>query len=391
MSGSARIVWTFVGDPSRDSRLLRGVRALASLAPSTILALGAAPACPPPDGTDVRRIALVDPDSLRRSLTRAWRDTDSWADLSSVSLVVASDLYTLPLAARIARRHGAPLLYDARELYSAIAALHARPATQRFWSMLERWYMRRVDAVLTVNDAIAQILRGRFPRVPVHVIHNYPDQAYPHEADRLHRRLGLDPSTPIILSQGGLQEGRGALIAVRAFARMGEGVLVFLGTGTLAPQITAEASRLGCAGRVHVVEAVPSDELLAYTASATLSLVLIEPLGRSYELSLPNKLFESIAAGVPVLASDLPEIARVVRATGTGVVVAPDEEHVHMALVQLMAASELRASLRAACLLVRDRYRWDGEAERLRTLVSVMQADAGVHRVGRRREERSAQ
>lgn len=367
MSGSARIVWTFVGDPSRDSRLLRAARALAPLGPPTILALGAPPQSIPDH--DIRILPLRDPASLRRSLVHAWRNDAAWSALDRPRLVVASDLYTLPLAARIARRHGTPLVYDARELYSAIAALHGRPLMQRFWTQLERWHMRHVSAVVTVNDAIADELRRRFPRVPVEVIHNYPDQPYPVTRDRIHRALGLDPSTSVLLSQGGLQEGRGAMLALGAFARMGEGVLVFLGAGPLAPHITAEASRLGCADRVHVIPAVPSDELLEWTASATLSLVLIEPRGRSYELSLPNKLFESIAAGVPVVASKLPEIARVVRTTGVSVLVEPRVDAVADALASLLADRARIEAMRAQCHAVRDTYRWTGEAARLRALV----------------------
>lgn len=367
MSGSARIVWTFVGDPSRDSRLLRAARALAPFGAPTILALGAPPQSIP--DLDIRMQPLRDPASLRRSLMYAWRNDAAWSALDAPRLVVASDLYTLPLAARIARRHGVPLVYDARELYSAIAALHGRPLMQHFWTQLERWQMRHVAITLTVNDAIADDLRRRFPRVPVDVIHNYPDQPYPATRERIHRALGLDPSTPILLSQGGLQEGRGAMLALGAFARMGEGVLVYLGAGPLAAHITAEAARLGCADRVHVVPAVPSDELLEWTASATLSLVLIESRGRSYELSLPNKLFESIAAGVPVVASELPEIARVVRATGAGVLVAPEVDAVAGALAALLADPARIAAMRERCHAVRDTYRWSGEAVRLRELV----------------------
>ncbi|MBN1447376.1 MAG: glycosyltransferase, partial [Bacteroidetes bacterium] len=115
------------------------------------------------------------------------------------------------------------------------------------------------------------------------------------------------------------------------------------------------------ADRVHVLPAVPSEELQQWTASADIGLCMIENLGSSYFLSLPNKLFEYIAAGLPVVGSDFPEIGRVLRESGSGVAVAPEAglvaEAVHTLIDEPAALQRLHENSRAAAAV----YHWDRE------------------------------
>jgi glycosyltransferase involved in cell wall biosynthesis len=85
------------------------------------------------------------------------------------------------------------------------------------------------------------------------------------------------------------------------------------------------AARLGVADQVDLPGPVAPDDVQAALAGATFGLCLIQPICRSYELSLPNKLFEYVAAGLPILASDLPVIAEVVRGSRLGEVVSPGD------------------------------------------------------------------
>lgn len=404
MHDAPHICFTFVGDVTRDSRLRRFRQAASEIADVSLVTLSvsasgedeerraaagnarsspgeaetrstasAAHESPPSSrhfhlerfGRQLRFRSLA-PATLRALLPRFWREGARAAAMLDADLYVAADLYALPAAAWAARRTGRPLIYDARELYRAVAALSHRPLMQRFWQLLERRYARGARAVLTVNESIAGILRGDFS--PVHVVRNLPDWGQPAEegreepADRIRRALGISADRTVLLSQGGVQRGRGALVCIDALAELPECDLVFLGDGAMRDDVRLHAEVCDRSDRVHLLPAVPSDELPQWTASADIGLCVIENLGESYYLSLPNKLFEYIAAGVPVVGSDFPEIGRVLRESGAGIPVDPsDAASVARGVRRMLDEPGLLDELRAACAAAAREYRWDSE------------------------------
>lgn len=308
-------------------------------------------------------IAIPMHGSLRRALPRFWRQCVLALRQLEVDTCIAADLYSLPGAARGCRGRKARLIYDARELYSSIAALQGRGLMQRFWSVVERRCAARAQVVLTVNESIAAILRERF--TDVRVLRNVPDFTVPPSSRRLREQLGLDAHRRILLSQGGLQSGRGALPLVALMPELPDCDLVFLGDGPLHDEIVAAAVINGVSDRVHLISAVPSSELPHWTASAELGLCLIENLGRSYHLSLPNKLFEYLACGIPVIGSDFPEIGAVLRETGAGIAVDPtDRQLVVRAIRTLLDDTARYARAQDACRDAALRYHWTLEKTR---------------------------
>jgi glycosyltransferase involved in cell wall biosynthesis len=97
--------------------------------------------------------------------------------------------------------------------------------------------------------------------------------------------------------------------------------MVVLGYGFLLEQIRAQARDLGLAERVHFLGPVAADEVVAYSASAAVGVSPLLASAPSYALSLPNKLFQYMAAGLPVVASDLPQVRDVVEGTAAGICV----------------------------------------------------------------------
>jgi glycogen synthase len=350
MSSIPDILCTFVGDIRRDSRLLRMARSLAGRYRVGVLALGKDNDTFMVDDVTVTQWAHLDDGSLRRSLRVFWKEGSAFAATSGARLFLASDLYSLPAASGAAKRLGARLLYDSREWYRAIAALTRRPLTQMFWTLIERRHAARADAVLTVNDTIAGRLRESMPGKDVVVLRNYPAWKVAARTTMLRDRLRIDEGQTVVLSQGGLQEGRGAIPLIDAIARLDAHHLVFLGDGAFRDRIRMHAEEIGAPHRVHIVSDVTADELGAWTASADIGCCIVEALGESYTAALPNKLFEYIAAGVPVVASDFPEIGAVVRAGGYGVTVDPrDPSAIADAIARLAPTGALHRDCVSRC------------------------------------------
>ena len=98
---------------------------------------------------------------------------------------------------------------------------------------------------------------------------------------------------------------------MEAIAELATVHLLFLGAeGNYAERLRVVAIEKGVAERVHLIGPVPLEALLSYTAQADIGVSLLEDSCENHRLALPNKLFEYLAAGLPVVVSNLPEAGR---------------------------------------------------------------------------------
>jgi len=163
----------------------------------------------------------------------------------------------------------------------------------------------------------------------------------------------------MFLYLGGLAKGRGIEVILEAFShpKVSHHVL-FMGAGPLSESVSQAAAKCS---RIHHRAPVPPSEVLAYAAGADAGLSLIEDSCLSYRYCLPNKLFEYLLAGVPVLASNLPDQARLIADYKAGWTITPNAEQLVAKLfaIDVQEARELRESLPS-----RVRYlRWEDEVK----------------------------
>jgi glycosyltransferase involved in cell wall biosynthesis len=209
---------------------------------------------------------------------------------------------------------GCALVYDSHELWAdRNGRWEWRP-----WVIACEWlFVRYADAVLTTSPGHARALADRYRVSPPTVVRNL--------SERLGVRSRQDVA-PTLAYVGGLMPGRGLEQALDALALVPGTRLSAVGPGlrTYRELLADRATKLGVSDRFEICGPVPAAHVVDELAQATVGLCLIQPICRSYELCLPNKLFEYVAAGLPVLCSDLPVIARVVRENGLGEVVPAD-------------------------------------------------------------------
>lgn len=188
---------------------------------------------------------------------------------------------------------------------------------------------------------------------------------------RFHARLALPAETPIVLYQGGFSRDRGIEQLIDTLPSMPGVALVLTGYGYLDAELRARAAEPGLAGRLRVLPAVPPSELLKWVASADVVAMPIQPTTLNHRLTTPNKLFEAMAAGVPVVASDLPGMEPIVRETGCGLLVDPSSPiAIADACRQLLEASfaERTAWRERALRAAHDTYSWDHGAAAVQCL-----------------------
>ena len=188
----------------------------------------------------------------------------------------------------------------------------------------ERRWARAADARATVNDALADNLMRRWGSDRPTVIPNWPERGLDPDdpvPDLLRTRLGLPPSTRIVLFQGRLGPHLGTDEAARAVLEVDDAVLCLIGFGRGYEASRARDDEPAFAGRHFTLPAVHPDELGGWTASADAVVVPLPPVSANQRASSPNKFWEALAAGTPVvLGPGLDVMGRLVTTHDLGVV-----------------------------------------------------------------------
>ena len=246
-----------------------------------------------------------------------------------VDVFVSNDLDTLPanyLASRIKRK---PLIYDSHEYFTEVPELIGRPFIRSIWNWLEKLLVPRVDAAYTVCDSIAEVYRDLY-KVDFKVVRNLPVCSQLEKTQHWQKAEGVPK---VILYQGALNLGRGIESAIRSMQFLDGAELWLAGDGDITNQLKELVAELNLETKVKFLGRLPLLQLHKVTCQADLGISLEEDLGLNYRFALPNKLFDYIQSGVPVLVSNLPEMRHIVEHYQIGAIA---ETHQRKDLAQLM-------------------------------------------------------
>jgi glycosyltransferase involved in cell wall biosynthesis len=283
-------------------------------------------------------------------------------------VVHCHDLDTLLPGVVGATAVGARVVYDSAELWternSGYRGVRRRLDRARY-ALLERSLIRHAHAVITVSDGIADELARRYGIATPVVLRNVPRDPGQLGPSPLRERVG--GTGPILLHLGIVDMNRGLEEATRALAELPDVRLVLLGTArpyVLEPLLRL-AEELGVRSRVIHLPPVPREEILRWAAGADAALCTFRPVCTSHVLAMPNKLFEYAFSGVPIVASDLPDMGRFVRTHGLGVLCNPDSPaDIARAVRQVLGGDLPRVSPEAHRAFVRE-HAWERESLKL--------------------------
>lgn len=273
----------------------------------------------------------------------------------------------LPVSVLLKFLTGAKLVYDAHELETETNGLIGFRQTLTRW--IERWLIRHADFCIFVGGEIDRWYRKTYGLQHTAVIYNCPKTTTVEPTDYFREKFGIPAEKPIFLYQGVLADGRGLEQLIGAFRVLAsEAALVVMGFGP--GQKRLQAAMQGCeAAFFH--PAVPPDVLLRYTAAADFGLSLIEPVSLSYELCMPNKLFEYLMAGKPVLVSPTREQQDFVEHHQVGVVARDLTVDSIVTAVRKLLTRD-RDELLRAVQRTRAVYNWEIQESQLRKIYEAL-------------------
>ena len=202
------------------------------------------------------------------------------------------------------------LVYDSHEFFTGTPELMHKPIKRKLWQWLEKKLMPRADFLYTVNQSIADLYKDRYG-VDMKVLRNVPfsSQNFSYADVPL-----FEKSKFVLLFQGaGINKDRGAEELIDAISLIPNNfLLVLVGGGDVWDDLKKRTEMLQLVDKVLFIEKMPFHKLKQYTSQAHLGISLDKPNCINHQLSLPNKVFDYIHAGVPILASDIVEVKKVI-------------------------------------------------------------------------------
>jgi glycosyltransferase involved in cell wall biosynthesis len=296
-----------------------------------------------------------------RLFTRVWTHARLLVQIiqSKPDIVEAHDVNTLPTAWLASRIRRVPLIYDAHEISTS---REGYASFRGVVAAVEKRLARQASGTITTTTIRAKFLARAYGIATPLVLQNRPRYKECHKNDRIKRELGLKQSWPVIVYQGGLQEGRGLQRLVLAAKEIAEAYFVFIGGGQLESQLRALVESEGLQGKVFFIPTVPLGDLLEYTSSADIGVQPIDNTCFNHFSTDSNKIFEYIIAGLPVVASGLPEIRRIVDGHEVGLVFTPgDTKDLTRKIQVLVEDPDLRSSYGEKAKVAAKQLNWENQ------------------------------
>jgi glycosyltransferase involved in cell wall biosynthesis len=284
------------------------------------------------------------------------------------AVLVSNDLDTLLPNFLVSKLTGAELVYDSHELFCEVPELQNNPGKKNAWKRLERWIFPRLKHVFTVNDSIAKIYSEEY-NVKLNVVRNIPFLSVQQSIqDATRSELAIPLHKKIIVIQGaGLNVDRGVEEAVLAMQDVETAMLMIVGTGDVIDVLKEMVEKNKLKDKVVFTGKVPFEKLVQYTRHADLGLSLDKDTNINYKYSLPNKVFDYIHAGVPVLASDLIEVKKVVLDWDIGdVVYTHDPKDIAGKINLILNSEDLLLKWKKNCKIAASVLNWEEEEKVLK-------------------------
>ncbi len=277
-------------------------------------------------------------------------------------LFVANDLDTLLPNFLVSRLKRKRIVYDSHEYFCGELSIAQRPLVWNIWHGIEKFCFPKLQDVITVSQSIVEQYEKEYGIRP-HLVRNIPPRACP-PIPESRKSLQLPEDRTIMILQGnGLNEGRGGKELIEAMPLIdSQAVLVIVGGGTIIPQLKEQVRASGLGDRVIFVPRVTPEKLFNYTALSDVGINLDQDVCLNARFSLPNKFFEYIKAGIPVVSSNLVERVRIIQQYSVGIVVEEfTKEGIAQAINGLLADKQLYGQLKANCRVAANELCWENE------------------------------
>lgn len=276
---------------------------------------------------------------------------------------LANDLDSLLPNYLVSRLRGKYLFYDTHEYFTGAPELTNSPVKRKIWKRLENWLFPKLKTIYTVNNSVKNEYQKEYD-VPIDVIRNVPVSTKNSAAPLPDNWKGKI----ILLAQGmGLNAGRSCIEMIEALPLLDERFhLVFIGGGTEWERLKHRREELELEHRIDMMDRMLPSQLKSFTALAHLGISLDSFNDKNCLFNLPNKVFDYLQAGVPIFATAIPEIKRIVDEYDCGICITnTSPEFISNTITELFNNNFRYESLRKNAIMASKDLCWENEEEKL--------------------------
>lgn len=288
--------------------------------------------------------------------------------LHKYDILVSNDLDTLLPNYLVAKLKHLPLVYDSHEYFKGVPEIQNRPFVKWFWTTLEKSIFPRLKYVITVSNSIAIQYENEYGVRPVTIRNCSKSTA---EISGYRRdELGISKDHLLLIFQGaGINIDRGGEELIKAIHLTENVSLLVIGSGDLLEVMKRSVKELNISDRVKFIPKLPREQLIKYTKSADAGLSLDKDNNPNYRFSLPNKLFDYLSSGIPVIVSNLPEVSAIVKENGCGLIISNvTPENISAAISEIRDNPEKRFEFKRKAGAVAELINWEIESEKVKEL-----------------------
>lgn len=280
--------------------------------------------------------------------------------------LLANDLDVLLPNYLVSKLRNKKLFYDTHEYFTGVPELKNSPAKRKIWKGLEDWIFPKLEVVYTVNDSVKNTYQEEYGNT-LGVIRNVPSAVTVTPKALPQHWQGKK----ILLMQGaGINVGRGGLELLEAMRLLDEEyLLVYIGSGTQWETIAKKRKEWQLEQKVEMIPKLPPSQLKQYTPLAHIGFSLDSFDDINYLFNLPNKIFDYIHAGVPLIATAIPEVKRIVDDYQCGICIQNLEPAtIANAIKSMLADKQVYDQYKTNCLQAARELCWENESEKLKAI-----------------------
>ncbi len=288
-----------------------------------------------------------------------------------IDYIMCCDLPVLPAGVYVSKLKNIPLIYDSHELYPEQAIFER--AKRDFYSYVEREFIKYPNLIITVNESISNEISKRYNVIKPKVILNAIDSPYDFDINRKYNhfrnKLSIGQDQKIVLFQGAYAVNRNLEILVKSAKYIDNNIVIILmGFGEYERKLKQIAQKDNTLNiKVFFFPAVNLSVLLEYSASADVGIIPYPHIDLNSYFCTPNKLFEFIQAGLPIIANDSPELNRFIIENNIGFTNKIQDEYDIAKMINLFFSQHV--DYKNNLLKVRNKFSWSVEEKKFLKIV----------------------
>jgi glycosyltransferase involved in cell wall biosynthesis len=285
-----------------------------------------------------------------------------WLLFKNYDVYHANDLDTLLPMWLISKIKNKPIVYDSHEYFTGVPEIQNRPFVKWFWESIEKSIFPKLKYVFTVNNSIANLYFKAYSVRPM-VLRNVPLKK-PIRKFMSRDDLQIPNNKKVLILQGaGINIDRGAEELLEAISVQQNFFLCIVGKGDVIKQLKKRSKKSDLTNKVLFVDTLPYEQMMQYTLNADVGLSLDKPNNLNYLNSLPNKVFDYLKAGLPIVCSDLSELRMLIKKYNCGEIV---KDHLPTSILNslenLFSDSKYLSYKKNASVIIQE-LNWENESK----------------------------